>query len=544
MRTVYLVLISTLCFALLITGCSKEESETSTSTTSTTSSSSTSEFLVAIPSNLAVSSNTTSGSSVSSRTLGRTAQAVSDTTDPVSQKDKVTRLQAVLNSTSLDECHKAIPKTMKYSGGKYVDCYGPELAYVNHPNWEGTTTSFSRDNSSLPTGDLGIWTAYNDNTTQEACAAGQMNLLMKKISKKVDLAMGISAMLVCAAKNDGLSLPAVGASALAVTDSLNKTKMGDERGGMSITSATIQRTSLTSGKTLWTSSLVGSFTATGDTSSQAFSITLKHVPTTEGTTVSTAGEGLIQMYQTGLSENDNNCGGTTLSLANSVLYKNTSDNLSFRAIRAKFPSTISDASYFYESSDGELRKKNKNDNSTSGWCADYNVVVANVDSSGFGKVSYAWQAGPMDGYTRTFNIKTDNTSGTLTGDAYFGFNPNPDDSSGSNDYRSTSIDRMICNWAGPGSGPTSKTGVSKLQRQQLTYDSTNYVWKSTTDNITFAPTTNCDFSTSDNRSYDNLSQSNTTFGGSGDNITSNLESISNYTTNYGSQPSAPTVTLE
>jgi len=544
MRTVYLVLISTLCFALLITGCSKDDEEAATtSTTSTTSSSSTSEFLVAIPSNLAVSSNTTSGSSVSSRTLGRTAQAVSDTTDPVSQNDKVTRLQAVLNSTSIDECHKAIPKTMKSAEDKYVDCYGPELAYVNHPNYNGGS-GFSGDNSTLPTGDLGIWTAYNDNTTQEACAAGQMNLLMKKISKKVDLAMGISAMLVCAAKNDGLSLPAVGASALAVTDSLNKTKMGDERGGMSITSATIQRTSLTSGKTLWTSSLVGSFTATGDTSSQAFSITLKHVPTTEGTTVSTAGEGLIQMYQTGLSENDNNCGGTTLSLANSVLYKNTSDNLSFRAIRAKFPSTISDASYFYESSDGELRKKNKNDNSTSGWCADYNVVVANVDSSGFGKVSYAWQAGPMDGYTRTFNIKTDNNSAdNQTGDAYFGFNPNPD-TNNNDDYRSTSIDRMICNWAGPGNGPTSKAGVSKLQRQQLEYDSTNYVWKSSSDNITFAPTTNCNFSTSDNRSYDNLPQSNTTFGGSGDNITSNLESISNYTTNYGSQPSAPTVTLE
>ncbi len=538
MRTVYLVLISTLCFTLLFTGCSPKKSEESSS-----SSSSTSEFLSAMPGNLAVSSNTSSGSSVSSRTLGRTAQAVSDTTDPVSQNDKVTRLQAVLNSTSLDECHKAIPKTMKYSGGSYVDCYGPELAYVNHSNWDGTTDGFSQDNSTLPTGDLGIWTAYNDNTTQEACAAGQMNLLMKKTSKKVDLAMGISAMLVCAAKNDGLNLPAVGASALDVTASLDKTKMEDERGGMSITSATIQRTSLTGGDTLWTSSLAGSFTATGDASSQAFSITLKHVPTTEGTTVSTAGEGLIQMYQTGLSETDMNCGSNTLSLANSVLYKNTSDNLSFRAIRAKFPSTISDASNFYES-DGELRKQNKNDDTTNGWCADYNVVVANVDSSGFGKVSYAWQAGAGDGYTRTFNIKTDNTSGTLSGDAYFGFNPNPDNSSGSDDYRSTSIDRMICNWAGPGSGPTSKTGVSKLQRQQLEYDSTNYVWKSATDNITFAPTTNCDFSTSDNRSYDNLSQSNTTFGGSGDNITSNLESISNYTTNYGSQPSAPTVTLE
>ena len=319
--------------------------------------------------------------------------------------------------------------------------------------------------------------------------------------------------------------------------------MDDERGGMSITSATIQRTSLTSGDTLWTSSLAGSFTPTGATA-QAFSITLKHVPTTDNiSTISTVGEGLIQMYQTGLSETDMNCGGSTLSIANSVLYKNTSDNLSYRAIRAKFASTISDASNFYES-DGEVRKQNKNLDTTNGWCADYNVVVANVDSSGFGKVSYAWQAGPMDGYTRTFNIKTDNNSAdNQTGDAYFGFNPNPD-TNNNDDYRSTSIDRMICNWAGPGNGPTSKAGVSKLQRQQLEYDSTNYVWKSSSDNITFAPTTNCDFSTSDNRSYDNLSQSNTTFGGSGDNITSNLESISNYTTNYGSQPSAPTVTLE
>jgi hypothetical protein len=401
----------------------------------------------------------------------------------VSQNDKVTRLQAVLNSTSIDECHKAIPKTMKSAEDKYVDCYGPELAYVNHPNYNGGS-GFSGDNSTLPTGDLGIWTAYNDNTTQEACAAGQMNLLMEKTSKKIDLAMGISAMMVCAAKNDNLTLPAVGASALDVTDSLNKTKMDDERGGMSITTATLERDNLTSGDTLWTSSLAGSYTPTGATA-QAFSITLKHVPTTDNiSTISTVGEGLIQMYQTGLSETDMNCGGSTLSIANSVLYKNTSDNLSYRAIRAKFASTISDASNFYES-DGEVRKQNKNLDTTNGWCADYNVVVANVDSSGFGKVSYAWQA-----------------------------------------------------------GPTSKAGVSKLQRQQLEYDSTNYVWKSSSDNITFAPTTNCNFSTSDNRSYDNLTQSNTTFGGSGDNITSNLESISNYTTNYGSQPSAPTVTLE
>ena len=139
---------------------------------------------------------------------------------------------------------------------------------------------------------------------------------------------------------------------------------------MSITTATLERDNLTSGDTLWTSSLAGSFTATGDASSQAFSITLKHVPTTDNiSTISTVGEGLIQMYQTGLSESDMNCGGIILSIANSVLYKNTSDNLSFRAIRAKFASVSPERSNFYESY-GEVRKQNKNDDATNGWCAD------------------------------------------------------------------------------------------------------------------------------------------------------------------------------
>ena len=51
---------------------------------------------------------------------------------------------------------------------------------------------------------------------------------------------------------------------------------------------------------------------------------------------------------------------------------------------------------------------------------------------------------------------------------------------------------MICNWAGPGN---SKTGVAKIQRQKLSYDSTANVWESIQDNITFAPTISCDFTT-------------------------------------------------
>ena len=159
-------------FAFLFTACAKKDDSSSSSSTVSDSS-----MVAAMPSNLAVSSNTESGSSVSSRIASRSSSSeISDDSDPKKHKDKVARLEAVLNSDDINQCHKAIPKKMKGSGGSYVSCYGPELAYVNHPS----------DNSSdgtLPTGDLGIWAAYNDNTTEEACSVGQMNLLMDKAGR-------------------------------------------------------------------------------------------------------------------------------------------------------------------------------------------------------------------------------------------------------------------------------------------------------------------------------------------------------------------------
>mgnify|MGYP000255553746 FL=1 len=148
---------------------------------------------------------------------------------------------------------------MKGSGGS-VNCFGPELSYVNHPNY---SAGQGQDNSTLPTGDLGIWTAYSDNTTQEACAVGQMNKLLSKVGRKVDLAMGITAMMVCAAKNDGLKKPAVDGVALDVTASVAKTKVTEKRGGMVITSATLKRSTVTStGKKKYISKITGSFSYT------------------------------------------------------------------------------------------------------------------------------------------------------------------------------------------------------------------------------------------------------------------------------------------
>ncbi len=505
-----------LSLVLVFAACKKSDDSTSSTSSSTVTDSS---MVTAMPSNLSVSSNTESGSSVSSRTEGRSfASKINDDNDPKKHKDKVARLKAVLNSTDIGQCHKAIPKKMKGSGGKYVSCYGPDLVYVNHP-------SDSTDGT-LPGGDLGIWTAYNDNTTQEACAVGQMNLLMDKIGRKVDLAMGITAMMICAAKNDGLTKPTIDGDALDVTASVAKTKISG-RGGMKVSEATLKRSKVAStGKIKYTSKLEGSFTY--NSTQQKFKIKFQHVPDTDSTSSGATGEGLVQMWQDGVSATDGNCGSDPYDVVTSVAYKNTSDNLSFRAVKAKFANSMTKNEFF--DSTGEVVGTSSADNSSAGWCADFNVVRANIDSNGFGKIGYAWQAGKSDGYTRTFNIKTvSNSSDNQTGDAYFGFNPHPDNGS----YRSTNIDRMICNWAGPGN---SKTGVAKVQRQQLSYDSTANVWKSIQDNITFAPTNTCDF--------DNSSYSTTTFDGSGASITNNLESISNFTTNFGSQPTKPSPTLE
>ena len=70
----------------------------------------------------------------------------------------------------------------------------------------------------------------------------------------------------------------------------------------------------------------------------------------------------------------------------SVAYINTSDNLSFRAVKAKFSDNMTGSEYFDAS--GEVVGTSIADNASGGWCADFNVVRANVDKNGFGKVGY------------------------------------------------------------------------------------------------------------------------------------------------------------
>ena len=100
MRFTHLCIIISM--AMMFAACAKKDDSSSSTTTTTTDSS----MVTAMPSNLSVSSNTESGSSVSSRTAGRSlASEINDDNDPKKHKDKVARLQAVLNSTD----HRSVP---------------------------------------------------------------------------------------------------------------------------------------------------------------------------------------------------------------------------------------------------------------------------------------------------------------------------------------------------------------------------------------------------------------------------------------------------
>jgi len=382
---------------------------------------------------------------------------------------KLANLSTVENATVYSDCDAALPDPNIVSNAGSAACYGPTLTYTGHPD-------DSARSGQLPSGDLGLWLSSNEGGT-EACAASKVNSLVGGVADKVDLALGAQAMMICAARIAGKSIPASGSS-VDLTSTINDNNVTTK---ITVTSATLAVSTNSTGDTVYSSAVKGSFTKAGV--SESFSMTLKHVPTS-----TTAGSGLVTFEQEGLTDSGQSgaCGSTKQNHATSVAYSNTAAGVTYRMAHAMFSSSNTD---YYET-DGQLKSKPgsgaNGSELTNGWCANYNVMIAEMDTSGYGKLAYSWIAGHGDDHTRTFNIETKSDG---TGNAYFGFAANPD-SSGA--YGPLTIDKMICNWAGPSN---SHTGVSKVQKQVLSYNSTSKEWQSGTDYLSYAPTNNCDWTT-------------------------------------------------
>ena len=130
-------------------------------------------------------------------------------------------------------------------------------------------------------------------------------------------------------------------------------------------------------------------------------------------------------------------------------------------------------------------------------------------------MTFAWQAGTGDSHSRAFNARTLNDGTNNVGYAWYGFADKFDQTGGS--HTDAVIDKMICNWAGPGGD--HNVSNTNAQAQKITLNSSN-VWAVSEDKITYAPVNSCTYDGTGTFAYGTTSSDTT------DALISNLEDIS------------------
>jgi hypothetical protein len=122
----------------------------------------------------------------------------------------------------------------------------------------------------------------------------------------------------------------------------------------------------------------------------------------------------------------------------------------------------------------------------------YSHVMANLDSAtGAGEMVFMWTAGGAQEEQRTLHAKVTASGETRSGWGYFGFGPKLADfrsavKAGTVTTTQQSIEKMICNWAGPNN---DHTGINYAQKQLISFSTDKFT--ATTNNVGFAARKNC-----------------------------------------------------
>lgn len=419
------------------------------------------------------------------------------------------------NSKSVSDCFRAIPP-------KFVlmrttpSCYGPKLGYNNHPDGAPPGGPFVCPGYTgcFPPGDLGIWTPQE--ASQEACSATQLNALVEYTGNKVDLAMGLFSAMACVAERTGKKLPEK-KEALDLVQDMNAITAPR---GLVFLNGTLERneTDLTDGRPIFfiKAEIARQIRKLDNTTTSiVFKIMLKHSPSNLNDYANYKGVFNVESkepdYRAGL-------GSGFVKRGLSVVYEKTGSTLKYKMRNALFAEGSGPEIMFQKNL--ELNSK-PSAVSVPGWNNDFNTMLSSVDEEGRGSLAYGWQAGAQDGYLRTFNVETraDNT-----GTAYFGFSDN--NAEGTGDLK---IDRMICNWAGPSA---NRTGLPKVQRQEIRYEVRYNLFVPVSNNTTYAPTNSCNWNkgTHPTAQFEGLAS---------ESITNNLIDIGNYQFTLPDPPTAP-----
>lgn len=491
----------------------------------------------------AVSSPFEASSSSSSYTLKGSQRKFS-----ASFADRKAVIDALLAATDKESCSFTVP-----TGGSATnaDCYGNLIVFEaggTHP--DGTYSSPGGGRSyTLPTGDVGIWSA--ETAGGEACVAAQVTKMVDNYTDFAYTSQLTGAALYCFLNASGVALPnATGESVTLTADQLTDFGFTDGAGNVfAATSAVVEFTEDSAGNDGLKYTVEGSFT-TGATS-RPFKTIVRYAPQSDG-----GYAGTVSYYVRDSATNDFHCSPDTgMTSAGSMTFSRdtSSSDVSMLLNTADFCGTSYDPLIGTNDSivacDRFGSSNDVNSSSADGWGSNWNRVAFSYDpSTMIGKYSYLWMAGNQDGWSRTFNAEiTDATTGV----GYFGFGPDVATISGGTCTTSASlgsITKMICNWAGPSSITANRQTVDLVQKQTMTKNATSGLWESGTNEIRFAPTNTCNIGSSSVNycaaASDTVtdctanSKTNDNFDGSA--VTNNLESLADYTTDFGSQPSAPT----
>ncbi len=462
--------------------------------TSTTSSDS-NALAQAFPTDMAVSSPFSEGSS----TVGSMnvpiwlAEGDDIETQPnpadMTYEQKQELINDIMNATDMSDCFAYAADIFEEEDT--VTCYGPELTITGtHP--DGSIPGGSQN---LPTGDIGIWTASE--ADGQACLAAKINSEFKGVTGKIDFAMLTMASVFCVANNSGVTLPAAGATLdLSPTIATAYDSEDSESAFDPITVNLTRESDTAEGNAVYSLAVTGNM-VNNDESTNPVTFSMRHIPKDASNSTY---QGLIQMTIVTADIPSTNCGAGDHTVGMSTLYEKASGT----DLRVDFRQGVfcgEPGNEVVFDADGLADKTNYkssgcpggDSSDTSGWGDDFSEVVMNLNpSTGYGSIIYAWQAGRCDGNTRVFQatLSADGgEEGAEGGCGYFGFGD------AIVEDQTPAISGMVCNWTAPGAGTMGNKTVQELvQRQCVTRASgaTNFSSISSQLAVTYAPTNSCD----------------------------------------------------
>lgn len=511
--------------ALTMVGCGSSGSSTSSTTGTTTAD--TTSVSNAVPSDVVIASPTASTSGSSNIAVGKGFKSLAGDTTAETYEDKKAAAEALQAGTG--ECGF----TPSLDLPTPPVCYGPDVAYTNHPDAGGQQ---NQPNGSLPRNDTGFWSLTEGS---EACAAAQMNFLINSVSTRVDMMLNMFNNMVCVGKKDGLTLPAVGAS----TDFKSSLNSKSTMTGITVNTATIERLADdTDGNAVYKSTVsvtIGTRTGTA---------ILKHIKTGTDTY-----KGKLSMTMSNPTAMDSfNCQGAAAGSVNAGVVSYSKSSATSVVYELNYAEFCQENAVPLNDS-GNISRTDIYNSSTNptGWGSNWNYGLFNLNpSNGTGTVAYAWQAGSADGRTRVLNATVTEAADTsASGTAYYGFGAdvNGTDTLGV-------IQGFICNWAGPngaissGTTPASRAHaalvtagreVNTAQKQILSraVGGTVYTTTAGDSKITYAPDNSCNKTVPLNATFTFISTGDG--GGSMTNdvsgsaaVTNNLVDVTEITTNF------------